>query len=322
MKRVIKPEGACRVEVEDVPVPEARTTEVLIRAERTLISRGSEIWRRYVREEAVDHAIMGYSMAGSIVQVGAAVEEFTMGERVAAVAPHAQWVTVEIQNPRPDPPVVIVPNTIDAEGATFWPLVTSSVLWMETIAAAEDDTVVIVGQGLVGSICAQVLRATVPCRVIAIDALPLRCEMARRFGADTVVDVSKEDPVAAVQALTDGRGADIVVEAVGGRGGSRAFEQGLEMVRPGGLVQVLGLYEDTPLQLDSSKIQGKRLVGGYLNAAERPRASDRALGLLENGKIHTAEMITHRFACDDAPEAFDLLYSRLSEAMAVVLTWQ
>ena len=59
MKRVIKPEGAGHIEIEDVPLPEIRQTEVLIKTERTLISRGSEIWRRYVREEAIDPRIMG-----------------------------------------------------------------------------------------------------------------------------------------------------------------------------------------------------------------------------------------------------------------------
>ena len=75
MLRVIKPEGAYRIELEDVSVPEISSTEVLIRTECTLISRGSEIWRRYVREEAIDPAIMGYSLVGSIAQVGSEVQD-------------------------------------------------------------------------------------------------------------------------------------------------------------------------------------------------------------------------------------------------------
>ena len=130
MKRVGKPEGAYQVVVEEAPVPEIKETEVLIRAERTLISRGSEIWRRYIRPEAVDHQIMGYSLAGTIVQVGSQVEELSMGERVAALAPHAQYVAVEVVNARNQPPVVSLPDSISSEAATFWPLATSSVLWM------------------------------------------------------------------------------------------------------------------------------------------------------------------------------------------------
>jgi threonine dehydrogenase-like Zn-dependent dehydrogenase len=320
VKRLIKPEGALRVALEEAPVPDPLTSEVLIRAEVSLISRGSEIWRRYVRQEAVDPAIMGYSLAGSVVQVGAQVEAFSMGERVAAVAPHAQYVSVEACRPRVDPPIVTLPGEVSPEAGTFWPLTTSAVMWMDEIAPSPDQTVVILGQGLVGSLCLQVLKARRPCRVIAVDTLPLRCGLAERFGADRVVDVTKEDPVEAVKRETGG-GAEIVVEAVGGRAGARAFEQAVEMTRRGGLIQVIGLYEEAPLPLDSSKIQGKRILGGFIDAERRPEASDRAIDLLAEGKIQTEAMVTHRFPAERAPEAFDLLYNRLGEAMAVVLEW-
>ena len=131
MKRVIKPEGAYHVEIEDVPLPEIRQTEVLIRTERTLISRGSEIWRRYVREEAIDHQRMGYSLAGTIVQVGAQVDDLSMGERVAALAPHAEYVAVEVVNAGNKTICGFrYPMRFTSEAATFWPLTTSSVLWM------------------------------------------------------------------------------------------------------------------------------------------------------------------------------------------------
>jgi threonine dehydrogenase-like Zn-dependent dehydrogenase len=181
--RVSKPEGAYRIELEDVPVPEISTTEVLIRTERTLISRGSEIWRRYAREEAIDPAIMGYSLVGTIVQVGSAVEGFSMGERVAAVAPHAEWVAVEVVHPKVVPSVVALPDEVSSEAGTFWPLGTSSTMWMEELNPKDDDTVVIMGQGLVGSGCLQALKAWSKAHVIAVDAIPDRCELAVRLGA-------------------------------------------------------------------------------------------------------------------------------------------
>ena len=152
MKRVIKPEGACHVEIEDVPLPEIRQTEVLIKTERTLISRGSEIWRRYVREEAIDHQRMGYSLAGTIVQVGAQVDDLSMGERVAALAPHAEYVAVEVVNAGNKPSVVSLPDAVTSEAATFWPLTTSSVLWMRETGAGPNDTMVILGQGSGGEL--------------------------------------------------------------------------------------------------------------------------------------------------------------------------
>ena len=176
MKRVIKPEGACNIEIEDVSLPEIKETEVLIRTERTLISRGSEIWRRYVRKEAIDPQIMGYSLAGTIVQVGSRVDDFSMGERVAALAPHAEFVAVEVVNARNKPSVVSLPDAVTNEAATFWPLTTSSVLWMQETGAGPGDTMAMLGQGLVGSGCMQVAKHLNQCRVVAVDALALRCD--------------------------------------------------------------------------------------------------------------------------------------------------
>ena len=85
---------------------------------------------------------------------------------------------------------------------------------------------------------------------------------------------------------------------------------------------MIGLYEGEPLPLDSGKIQGKRLIGGYLDGGKRPGGSDRALQLMAEAKIQPEEMITHRFPFEDAPEAFDLLYNRLGETMGVVLVWK
>jgi threonine dehydrogenase-like Zn-dependent dehydrogenase len=265
--------------------------------------------------------MMGYSLVGSVAEVGDRVTGFSPSDRVAALAPHGEYVAVEVVEPKHHPPVVHLPERVSADAGTFWPLLTSSVLWVWETDARHGNTVVILGQGLVGSLCMQVVRAEAAVRVVAVDRLGLRCDLARRLGADEVVDASEEDPVDAVRRLTGDRGAEVVVEAVGGRAGAEAFQQAQDMAAPRGLIQVLGLYEDEPLPLDSSKIQGKRLVGGYLDASRRPEGSARALDLLAGGKIRTDEMITHRFPFDQAAEAFDLLYSRPGDAMAVLLVW-
>ena len=78
--------------LEDAPIPEPGYGEVRVKAVRSLISRGSEIGRRYVLEEAIDPQIMGYSMAGVVDALGEGVEHLAVGDRVGAVAPHAQYV--------------------------------------------------------------------------------------------------------------------------------------------------------------------------------------------------------------------------------------
>ena len=92
MKRMAKPPGRGNVVLEDAPIPEPGFGEVRVKAVRSLISRGSEIGWRYVREEAVDPQIMGYSMAGVIDALGEGVDHLAVGDRVCAVSPHAQFV--------------------------------------------------------------------------------------------------------------------------------------------------------------------------------------------------------------------------------------
>ncbi len=321
MKRVAKAVGRGNIFLEEVEVPVLASTQVLVRAECSLISRGSEIWRRYDREEAIDPRMMGYSLAGAIADVGAAVEAFKVGDRVAALAPHAEYVAMEVIDPPHKPTVIHLPDAVSAEAATFWPLATSSLLWMQETAAGSDDTMVIQGQGLVGSGCMQVAKALGVGTLIAIDSLALRCRLAAELGADAVINLGDVDAIEEVQRLTDQRGADVVVEAVGGRAGAAAFAQAQDMVRRGGLIQVLGLYENEPLPLDSAKIQGKRLVGGYLDADKRPAGAEQALELLRTGGIQAEKMISHRFACTEAKAAFDLLYEDLGKTMAVLLMW-
>jgi threonine dehydrogenase-like Zn-dependent dehydrogenase len=322
MKRVEKRRGEFNIVVSDVDRPQPVGTEVLIRAEKSLISRGSELWRRYCRAEAIDHDRMGYSLTGTITEVGDEVEQFAPGDRVAAVAPHAEYVAVDVEEPRPGPTVVHLPDEVSMEAGTVWPLATSAVLWIWTCDPGNEETVVVQGQGLVGSLCMQVASVDTAARVVAIDALPLRCALAERLGADAVVDLTERDPVTAVDDLTDGGGAEVVIEAVGGPAGVEAFDQAQDMVASGGLLQVLGLYEDEPLPLDSRRIQNRRLVGGYLDPSDRSEASDRALALLAGGDIETAEMITHRFDGRDAADAFDFLYERPEDALGVLLVWQ
>ena len=78
----------------------------------------------------------------------------------------------------------------------------------------------------------------------------------------------------------------------------------------------------SPLPLDASKIQRKRLIGGYYGTASRKQMLPRTIELLQQGHIQIEPLISHRFAYTDAKAAYDLLYARLSEAMGVLLIWE
>ena len=215
MIRVIKPAGLGNIQLEEVPTPTPGPDEVLARTDVTLISRGSELFARYIRDEAVSPSIMGYSLAGRVEAVGDDVLTYGVGDRVMIVAPHA---THAIGTPRDtDGRMVCLPDDVSEEAATFLPLVTSAVAWADSSGVRPGDTVVVLGQGLVGSLMLQVLRTRDVGRIIAVDALASRCDLSRSLGADIVVNARETDPVAAVRSATDGAGADLVIDCVGGK---------------------------------------------------------------------------------------------------------
>ena len=323
-KQVIKPEGLHRIEIEEVPIPEPGTGEIRIEAMCSLISRGSELGGRYRREHAVSPDVMGYSMAGTVDALGDGIDHLEIGDRVVALAPHAQYVVRPARLVFPWDQTVVMPMPADLsfDSAPYYPLTAGAVTWVEVEDIKPQDTVVVLGQGLVGNLILQVIKANGVGRVVAVDALENRCELAAEFGADSVINTREEDPVRAVKRLTNGLGADVVVYAVGGPSGPAAFEQGLDMLALGGLIHLIGLYEDQPLSLSSEKIQGRKLLGGYFRTRAGARQSRRAMELLASGAIRTGRMTTHRFPWHRAADAFALLHQRPGDALGVLLDWR
>lgn len=321
MKRVIKPAGTHDIVLEEVPLAEPGPQQVRIKAVRSLISRGSETGRR--RTYDTDTRTPGYSLAGAIDATGSEVEHLAVGDRVAALFPHAQYVVADTprRSPNEHPLVALLPATVTFDQAPYWPLVMGGVVWVDIEQIQPNDVVVIMGQGLVGSMMMQVAKTNGNGRIVAVDALDSRCALADELGADVVINAAREDPVKAVLKLTNGVGADIVAYAVGGPAGPKAFEQALDMLAVGGLLHLVGLYEQQPLPLYSSKIQRRRLLGGYYGLPIGIGATRRALDLIGSGAVPVDRMTTHHYPYTRVAEAFDLLDSRLDEAMGVLLDW-
>ena len=320
MLQVTKPEGFGNIQLEEVPIPEISERQIRVEADTTLISRGSELFRRYIREESVPPSIMGYSLTGIVDAVGTEVTDYQVGERVMVVAPHAQYVVAEPN--ATDGRIVPLLDGVSFEEGTFLPLATSAVAWSDSSGVKEGDTIVVLGQGLVGSLMMQVLRGYNPAQVITVDALPLRCELAMQLGADVAINADEVDPVEEVRRLTDGKGADLVIDCVGGYAGVKSFEQAQDMTRSFGIIQLIALYQQGPLPLHSSKMMSKRLVAGILTDEPRSQIAARALQKIQNGEIRASEMITHRFQYTEAKDAFDLLWNSPGDALGVLMKWQ
>ncbi|MDE0397426.1 MAG: zinc-binding dehydrogenase [Candidatus Poribacteria bacterium] len=320
MLQVTKPEGFGNIQLEEVPMPEINARQIRVETDTTLISRGSELFRRYIREEAVPPSIMGYSLTGIVDAVGAEVPGYQVGERVMVVAPHAQYVVAEPNTT--DGRIVPLFDDVSFEAGTFLPLATSAVAWSDSSGVKAGDTVVVLGQGLVGSLMMQVLRGYNPDRIITVDALPLRCELSTQLGADVSINADEIEPVEEVRRLTDGKGADLVIDCVGGYAGVKSFEQAQDMTRQFGTIQLIALYQQAPLPLHSSKMMSKRLVAGILTDEPRSQIAARALEKIQKGEIRASDMTTHRFHYTESKAAFDLLWNTPGDTLGVLIKWQ
>lgn len=180
------------------------------------------------------------------------------------------------------------------------------------------DSVAIFAQGPTG-LCATLgagLRGAG--LIIAVDHVPERLEMARRFGANVLIDHTVQDAVAIIRRLTDGRGVDVAIEALGRQ---ETFENALRSVRPGGTVSSLGVYSGKlvappePLHagLGDQKIVTTLCPGGK----ERMR---RLMALISNHRVDLSPLVTHRFGLDDIHEAYELFAAQRDGVMKIALT--
>jgi 2-desacetyl-2-hydroxyethyl bacteriochlorophyllide A dehydrogenase len=173
------------------------------------------------------------------------------------------------------------------------------------------DVVAVLGLGPVGLAAVQAARVAGASQVIAVDSVPARLEMARHFGAQPV-SLTDDDPRAAVKAATEGRGADVCVDAVGD---PRALELALRLASKCGTVSAIGVYaERCEVHMGLAWIKALTLRTGHANVIGH---LDRVLALLASGQLDPRPLVTHRMPLSAAPEAY-ALYDR-REALKIVL---
>ena len=177
---------------------------------------------------------------------------------------------------------------------------------------AEGETAAILGMGPVGLCAVQAAKAAGASEVVAIDTVEDRLKMAESFGA-TPVHLTEQDPRAEVKRLTEGRGVDLSVDAVGH---PEALDLALRLARKAGTVSVTGVYaERCEVHMGVLWIKALTLTSGHANVIKH---LDRVLELLSSGKLDPAPLVTHHMKLDEAPEAYRVYDNR--EALKIVLT--
>ncbi|HEY5153728.1 MAG TPA: zinc-dependent alcohol dehydrogenase family protein [Acidimicrobiales bacterium] len=176
------------------------------------------------------------------------------------------------------------------------------------------DVVAIVGAGPIGLSAMMGARLFSPAHVVAIDLADSRLDAAKVFGADIVINNSREDALAVVRDLTDGLGADVAIEAVGV---PATFELATQLARPGGHIANIGVHgQPATLHLEELWIRNVTITTGLVDTYSTPTL----MRLAQGHQVDTDRFITHHFTLDQFEEAYDV-FARASEtgALKVVL---
>jgi 2-desacetyl-2-hydroxyethyl bacteriochlorophyllide A dehydrogenase len=174
------------------------------------------------------------------------------------------------------------------------------------------DSVAILGLGPVGLCAVQNALARGAAQVVAIDTVAARLEMARSFGA-TPLHLTEQDVRAEVKALTDKRGVEVAVDAVGD---ARALDLAIRLVRKCGLVSAVGAHtEKGEVPLHVQWIKSVSMTCGHANIIGH---LDAVLALLKGGRVDPMPLVTHRMSLDEAPEAYAMFDRR--EALKITLS--
>lgn len=343
-----------RIVLESKPIPDVGPLDALVRITTTTIC-GTDV--HILRGEYPVHKglTIGHEPVGIIEKLGSSVLGYKEGQRViaGAITPsgysnaclcgqHSQdgtgtthgfkamggWRfgnTIDgcqaeyVLVPDAMTNLAVVPEHLSDEQVLMCPdIMSTGFSGAESGDVRIGDTVAVFAQGPIGLCAAAGARLMGATRVIAVDSVPARLEMARKLGVDVVVDFKREDPVEAIRRLTDGRGVDVAIEALGTQS---TFENALRVLRPGGTLSSLGVYStDLRIPLDAfaaglgdNKIVTTLCPGGK----ERMR---RLMEVVGAGRVDLKPLVTHRFTLDQIEEAYDLFSHQRDGVLKVAIT--
>jgi 2-desacetyl-2-hydroxyethyl bacteriochlorophyllide A dehydrogenase len=275
-------------------------------------------------------AVFGHEFAGDVVEVGpeAEVQDVKAGDRVAAidVGGYAEFARIGPEFLGASIIFKIPDHVSYEEAATIEPLAVSA----HTVRRAlplDTDIVLILGAGMIGMGCIQVLKAKYRVKqIIVADVSEKRLALAKELGADLVINAKEEDIVQKMLDLTGSAPVlfntkptahvDVVLECAGLE---VTAQQALEVVKPvTGRVVVVALYEDTPIRIDLNDAVTKiNDIRGVFGAQEEDLVT--AIELITTGKVDRKPLITHRFPLDEAKEAFETQIN-MGDSMKVMIT--
>ncbi|PDW02023.1 bi-domain-containing oxidoreductase [Candidatus Viridilinea mediisalina] len=264
---------------------------------------------------------LGYCNAGVVLEVGAGVRGFRVGDRVVSNGSHAEVVAV------PQNLCARIPEPVATEAAAFTVLAAVALQGVRLVAPTLGERVVVLGLGLLGLLTVQLLRAN-GCHVLGMDFDAQKCALARQFGAEALELTRGADPVAAGMAFADGRGVDAVLITAATKSNA-PIQQAAQMSRKRGRIVLVGV---TGLELSRADFYEKELTfqvscsygpGRYDESYEQQghdypfglvrwteqRNFEAILGLLADGRLDVRPLISRRVPFVEAPKVYKELVS-------------
>ena len=343
-----------RIVLDDKPMPDVGPLDALMRVTTTTIC-GTDVHILKGEYPVAKGLTIGHEPVGVIEKLGSADKGYKEGQRVIAGAitpsgwsnaclcgfcaqdgagtthgwkPMGGWKfgnTIDgcqaeyVLVPDAMANLAPVPDELTDEQVLMCPDIMSTGFGgVESAGIRIGDTVAVFAQGPIGLCATAGAKLSGASVVIGVDRLPERLAMARRMGADHVIDASRVDPVEEIMRLTNGRGVDASIEALGTQ---QTFEACLRVLRPGGTLSSLGVYATDlkiPLGAFTAGLGDHRIITTLCpGGKERMR---RLMSVIEAQRVDLGAMVTHRFKLDDIEAAYELFSHQRDGVLKVAIT--
>ena len=343
-----------RIQLQERPIPDVGPLDALVRITTTTIC-GTDVHILKGEYPVRKGLIIGHEPVGIIERLGSEVTGYREGERVIAGAitpsgysnaclsgfcaqdgagtahgwkPMGGWRfgnTIDgcqaeyVLVPDAMANLASVPDGLTDEEVLMCPDIMSTGFGgAESGAIRIGDTVAVFAQGPIGlcaTVGAKLMGAT---SIIGVETVPERMAVARRLGADHVIDFRKLDPVDEIMRLTNGRGVDVAIEALGTQA---TFEACLRVLRPGGTLSSLGVYSSdlsVPLRYFAAGLGDHKIITTLCpGGKERMR---RLMSVIASERANLKSLVTHRFKLDEIEAAYDLFGHQRDGVLKVAIT--
>lgn len=337
--------GVNDIRLETVPVPKIGAGELLLRVHTCGIC-GTDLKKIATGSHSAPR-IFGHETSGEVAAVGEGVREFKVGDRVVVFhhipcrecyycrhKTFAQCETykkvgctagfepagggfaeyVRIMDWIVDGGTIPIPDDVSFEQACFVEPVNTCMKGVDTLRLQGGEKVLVIGQGPIGIILGR-LAQEAGATVITSDLYPQRLTISKTYGLGSSIDASRADAVKTVRELTEGRGADAVILAVGGNG---LIRSAMDAVRPGGRVLLFAQTARGETTIDPAAIcvDEKTLLGSYSASVELQRDSVR---FVMSREMDLQRLISHRFSLASSVEALNLAAHPQPNSMKIVI---